>query len=613
MAVALPDNEWLLMAPRRQSRATVGWLAVVVSGLLHGLLALEMPPIRMAPRDWGGGEVRVSLTVTSVQPEPPAAFADHPEAFRPEEVDASFVSPVPPPSADVLDPSRIDAARPALPETAPLRPPEPIPERAEWRPRQQRLEVAEETVADEIAARPRRVVPAVERVPMASDIVDAALPVPSPLRVAPRPAGGAAAPTGEPAAAADMSPPPAEPPAIAPPAPLPARPADESASPADAAMPTLPGGSPASEVVRAGRERTADVTGMAPIEHRLRLDVSAWTPPDEAGWRYIAIRVQRATEDVLPVLPRAVLFVQDCSASMGAPKVAAARRGLHAALQSLRDDDMFEIISFRESVARCFGEWTPATPAARARAGWFVEQMESRGMTDVYAVLGMILGLPSPDGRPLVVIMISDGRPTVGLQDNFEIIQRFTDANQGRVSVYSIGTGRGANRFLLDFLSRKNRGESQVFMDLNDVPGGIDQITRQLARPVLAELSYRLSSLDENEVYPRLLTHLYLDRPLILYGRVPAGASSAAVRVIGRSGATPYDMVFPLDLAGAAEGGAVLREAWTRQKLAWLIGEHIRTRDPAYRDAAASLARRMGADAPYAAELGLASAPGRAR
>jgi len=328
--------------------------------------------------------------------------------------------------------------------------------------------------------------------------------------------------------------------------------------------------------------------------------------------RYFQVDIRRAADTVLPPLPRDILFVQDCSASMTAAKVRACRQGLHATLRLLQPSDRFNLMAFREVIGRCFDDWAPARPTELAQGGWFIEQMESRGMTDIYAALEAIKTMPSEPSRPMIAIMISDGRPTKGLQDNFEIIQRFSDSNRGRVSVFSFGAGQNVNRFLLDFLSQKNRGASRIVRELAAIPSELVALVQEIGRPVLTDLSHRWSGVDETEIYPKLLTHLYLDRPLTVVGRVPADAADAGVRILGRSGTNSYDMVFGLDLRTGSPGGPALRDTWVRQKLAWLVGEHIRTRDPRYRDEAVALARRLGPTMPYAAELGLPDAPVRA-
>ncbi len=600
------DGEWLTQHPARRGRMGTAWLAAVISAGLHVLAALEMPPIRITPAAWLASEPELPLRVETVRPWDEAPPIERPEAHLAELAERSFVQPVPPAEANVADPSRIESGvRSSMPEPAPVGLPDLPPARAEWQPRQQRLEISETLVPETAAVRPRRVVPAVERVAAAPDIVEPTpLPSAEPVAVG-RPSaagtGRGAEPGPMPAASPTDAPP------VAPPPPPPRTPAQTAIEPGMA-----PTAAPAGEVARASRESGPDVTGMSPIEHLLRLEVTAWTPPDEPAWRYVNIEICRAAEEVLPVLPRDLFLVQDCSASMTAAKVAACRQGLHGALRTVADVDRFDLMSFRETVTRCFGEWMPANATVRARAGWFIEQMESRGMTDVYGALDTLRSLPSEPGRPVIAVIVTDGRPTVGLQDNFEIIQRFTDDNDGRVSVFAVGAGGGVNRFLLDFLSYKNRGASRIVEDLSVLPDALVRWVASLARPVLTDLSYRLSGLGEEEVFPRRLTHLYLDRSLVLHGRVPASAPPAGIRILGRSGTKSYDMVFSLDFDSAAPGDHRLRDEWVRQKLSWLVGEHIRTRNPAFRDEAIRLARRLGPSMPYAAELGLPDAPVRA-
>ncbi len=599
MIEALQNNEWLLQPPRRRGHTAVAWVAVAVSAGIHWLAAVELPPVQIGVPAVDLPHTRRPVQVDSVVRTPPPALPDRPAEFRPDRPDASFARPAPREFITALDPSLLQPA--ALPpdltgDRAPVLPAEPAPPRLEWQPRQERIEITRQVVREDPVAPPRRLAPTVERVQFAADIIAPSPPpiAPTPVMTGPATAVGSTAmfeariegPTG----------------------PAPALPSQRSTPPPESGNPV-----PIREAGALMAERGADVTGVKPIEHLLTLDLRTHTSAGDPGWLYFSLNIRRAGDLVLPVLPRDVFLIQDCSSSMTTPKVEACKRGLHAALRTLAPEDRFDLLSFRDRVARCFGTWEEASSTARAKAGWFIEQMDSRGMTDVFGALDALKGIGGDPGRPLVAIMVSDGRPTVGLQDNFEIIQRYSDSNEGRVSVFAFGGGTGVNRFLLDFLSYKNRGESRIVRDNARIPEGIEAFAREVSRPVLANLEYRFSGLDKAEIYPHLLTHLYLDRPLVIHGRVPAGAPSSAVRIVGRSGGSTHDMVFPVEWAAAADGGAALRNEWVWQKLSWLVGEHIRTRDPAFRQAAVELARSMGPSMPYAAELGVPDAPVRAR
>ena len=51
--------------------------------------------------------------------------------------------------------------------------------------------------------------------------------------------------------------------------------------------------------------------------------------------------------------------------------------------------------------------------------------------------------------------------------DSSDIIESFTRANAGAISMFALSAGNRVNRFLLDMLSYKNRGDSLVVAELH--------------------------------------------------------------------------------------------------------------------------------------------------
>ena len=121
----------------------------------------------------------------------------------------------------------------------------------------------------------------------------------------------------------------------------------------------------------------------------------------------------------------------------------------------------------------------------------------------------------------------------------------------------------------------------------------------EVRRPVLTDLAYRFSGVDQGEVYPSTLTHLYLDRPLTLLGRVESAPSSAAFQIVGRSGDAMRDLVFPLDLQAATHGTEAIRRAWAWQRVYHWIGRYTESQDPAVLKQLRGFADRYGLVVPY--------------
>jgi uncharacterized protein YegL len=505
-----------------------------------------------------------------------------PEVYRPENPEQHVDLTVPArelqqalqevaPAAPELDTGPLAGEEKALLEPA------PADARARWEPRQEILQIEEKLLADEVAALPRKYESAGLRSAEAPDVT---LPVEwGEPGAAPGPAG------------IDL---------------LARRAGPDAAGgfPGFVAGSGGVGGDPIQAESSLLDESLDEITDLQPVEQLLAVNLHTLRSAAEPEVTYFKIEIQRRGSDALPVLPKDVLLIQDCSESMTQRKLNACKRGLRAWIQRLGPDDRFEILAFREKVTHCFGGWSAPGPRAESQANFFIEDMVARGRTDVFESLQQMLRMSeSGGGRPLLAVLITDGRPTMGLVDSSEIIEQFTRQNEGRVSVFAFGGGQRVNRYLLDLLSYKNRGDSMVVVDREHIPAGLETWAVQLARPVLADLKYRFSGLDESEVYPRALTHLYLDRPLSIMGRVEGPLPPAAFQVVGHSGAARHDMVFPLRWEQAQEGGEGLRAQWAWQKVYHLIGEHIRTGDAAAMAEIQSLETRYGFVVPYGGDI----------
>ena len=518
---------------------------------------------------------------------PPPETAPAREVFRPDRAGAVAPPAAPAPASPAAEPSRLEPPPPAAPmraEAAPLKVPE-LPPAPRFEPRIERLETERFRVPDEIAALPRRLDTAVERIPTAPDITAATLLPAIPAPAVPPPSAGA--------------------------------------SPAPPGV-GVPGGSGAwtgalddaawtREIERRLRGESSTAFAPArPIEDQLRLRLSAWKMPSDGAHRYYEIRIERNSSERLPVLPRDVLLVQDASESMTQPILEQCKAGMQAFVRALGAGDRFDVLSFADYRERCFGEFVPATAMNRARAGAFIERLQSRGKTDILSFLEQVAAHTPEPNRAFIAVLVTDGIPTLGLVDNFEIIGRFSDRNPPGNSVFVFGAGNRVNRFLTDMLSHNNRGDARAVELRMRIPAALEELARELARPVVTELNVRFTGAAGREAFPRTLTNLYLDRPLVLYVRMPDPAPPAAIHIRGRGLGEDLDMVFPLEWEAAEPGTPAIVEQWAWQRILSLISTHVRSRDPALLEELQRVGRAYGIRIPYAEELGLRN-PGRSR
>ena len=565
-------------------RAALFVAALAVSLAMHGVLLMDLPVFPTGRPSDALLRKPPPLVMGEVRPVPDLPRFDQPETFRPENPEA--FAEVESLQQSLLEDLRAGAEAMAFVPQAPAEAEAPVPD-ADLNAmdfRQEILQIDRQVAAVELEALPRRVAPAVERVVGAPDVT-----LPSDADAI---AAAASAVDGR----ADGA--------------LRSLSVLAQAAPAASAMIDAANQGALSEAERIEEqgkvldESPADVTDIEPIERLLAVDVTTFKATDENAL-YFELAISRAGVEALPVLPKDVLLIQDCSESMTRTKVDFFKEGLVSYLRTLTTADRVNIMRYSDSATLCFEDWQPVTADSLAQAVSFVDDMRARGQTDLFTPLQQVLRHYQPSGRPMMAVLMTDGRPTMGTVDSSEIIARFSSANAGRVSVFTVGAGDRVNSFLLDLLGHNNRGGTWLMPLREQIPDAVKRAARELSRPVLSNLGYRFSGDSEADVYPVALTHLYLDRPLRLVGRCSAGQKTAVLQIVGQSGSRTRDMVFALDLSEAEDGGEGIRREWVAQKIYKLINDHMANgREDVIREIRA-LSTRHNVPLPYGADFPL--------
>lgn len=533
-------------------------LACAISLAVH-LVVMFRVPIGLPLLPLSGAVVNraVPIVMRDVQMEAGRGEWEQPEAFRPENpavaevwdsLQADWKQELQSTPISDIDFSSEALAVPDGHTDVPLA--SVVPDVDTWNPRQEILAIQERMVADELAALPRVLTPAISRIPLAPDV----LPPIDLEQLSTEPSG--------------------TPPVF--------HPLDVVSDVAFESGLTIAAGTfgeiPASEILhtqsRVLDESPADITDMAPIENVLAMRLRAFPAPQENSI-YFEMSVERAGVEALPVLPKDVVLIQDCSESMTKSKLEYFKAGLQDYLRTLTTADRLNVMKFSDVSIWAFDGWRPVTTESLTDASRFADAMRPRGQTDMFWSLQQLLKLPRHPGRPMIAVLFTDGRPTLGTVDSSEIIVRFTKANRSGISMFTVGAGERMNAFLLDLLSYNNRGDSWLLANRDQIPVTVKRVARELSRPVLADLEYRVSDASAAEMYPRHLTHLFLDRPLRLYGRCPLDKEGAVVQIIGHAGAVTHDIVMALDFTAALPGGDEIRREWVAQKMYKLMDDHL--------------------------------------
>jgi hypothetical protein len=455
-----------------------------------------------------------------------------------------------------------------------------------WQPRQQIVAVLDRQVKDELATLPRREIPRVERIPRAPDFVPSVDVTRdrfgSPL--APR------LPPGAPSVEDDRAD--IDKDAVT----LPRTAVEEP-------FLDLPAATPAASADRFG-DPSGTGTGFAALDDRLGARVEVFVEGGREGRVYFRLLVGRRDNARLPVAPKDFLLVQDCSRSLAEERLFFCRQAWQEVLATLKPDDRFNVARFSDQTRFCFDDWSPATPEARARAADFIAAMRADGETDIFGAMRALLALPRDPRRPVIALVVTDGRPTAGLTAATRIIGEFTKLNAGAVSVFALGTHGNANAYLLDLLTYCNRGASTVVASGRwDIPAAIRAMAAAVADPVLGNVAVSTDIAAQADLHPLPSANLYAGRLLEYHGSCPAGVTNLTVQVRGEAGGTKCDALFRLDLANAPRGSRALRDAWARHRMHSLIGAYARRPSDTLLAEIERHSRKCGLPIPYRKEL----------
>ena len=217
-------------------------------------------------------------------------------------------------------------------------------------------------------------------------------------------------------------------------------------------------------------------------------------------------------------LARDLTLVVDVSGSMSGEKMDQARAALRQALGNLDPRDRFRLIAFSNGVREYREGFTPATRANLAEAERFIEALAANGGTNLSGAVEAALAEPAEAGRLGIVLLLTDGLPTVGEQAP-ERIAAEAAARIGRTRIFTIGVGHDVNTYLLDRLAVDGRGSASYVSPGADVADAMGTVLTRISRPALTDLRIVEAPVRFLEQAPARLPDLFFGEELVVLAR----------------------------------------------------------------------------------------------
>jgi Ca-activated chloride channel family protein len=327
-----------------------------------------------------------------------------------------------------------------------------------------------------------------------------------------------------------------------------------------------------------GRERRAETRGdarevtiLVPVRRgrSAAITVLPHAPGREDGFALITLAP--------PALPprstaRDVTFVLDISGSMRGAKMSQARAAGKQLLGSLAPRDRFRIIDFASSVGEFRGAWAQATRENVRAAEEYLDALQAGGSTNISGALEAALGdARSADDRLSVVLLVTDGEPTVGERDPVAIAERAARL-RGRARVFTFGLGADVHVALLEQLALGGHGTATFVRPEESTERAVDIVASRLTSPVATSLRVRVDGVRLHGLHPAGPYDLFAGQDLVVLARY-AGNGSARLRFEGETADGPVTWETRVEFPDRTRENGFVPRLWATQRIGWLAAE----------------------------------------
>lgn len=316
-----------------------------------------------------------------------------------------------------------------------------------------------------------------------------------------------------------------------------------------------------------------EVTILLPLRRSSATAVSVLThrPDDEPGFALITITPPSGTGRHTP---RDVVFVIDVSGSMRGEKLGQAKAAGRALLASLGRDDRFRVIDFSTDVNAFRDGFVAATPENVRAANRYLEALVADGSTNISGALEAALEAQFDRERLPLVVLLTDGEPTVG-ERNPEAIAALAARHRGEARLFTVGVSADVNSQLIERLAVEGRGTAHFVRAGEDIERPVALLASRLTDPLLTDVRVRVDGVRLTRVLPAGAIDIFAGQDLVLLARYD-GDGDATIRIEGRSADGRASWSTRASFARRSAANAFVPRLWAAQRIGWLAAEKRR-------------------------------------
>ncbi len=244
-------------------------------------------------------------------------------------------------------------------------------------------------------------------------------------------------------------------------------------------------------------------------------------------------------------LSKDIVFVIDKSGSMSGEKIAQVKSVFTKIISDLPPDDYFNVIFFDTDMRRYSSSLMEANTKNKADAANFVNNLDANGGTDINQALLDAVGMFKVDSQRVpIIVFLTDGEPTEGITSPYVIRKNIKDANNAKVSIFTIAFGieNEANYDFLKALSLENYGIAQRFFQEGKVEEEMTNFYKTISTPLITDMSFTYNAVSD--VVNTGQFNLFAGSEAIVLGKYTGSTITSDVAATTRTGSRNFKNSF---------------------------------------------------------------------
>ncbi|MCD4701969.1 MAG: carboxypeptidase regulatory-like domain-containing protein, partial [Candidatus Aegiribacteria sp.] len=293
-----------------------------------------------------------------------------------------------------------------------------------------------------------------------------------------------------------------------------------------------------------------------------RIETGFLTHIDDYGNYFMLIVQPEAEIDIDQITPKELLFVVDCSGSMGGHPIETAKETVRQFIAGMNPDDTFQIMRFSETASSMSPEPLTNTEENVQKGLDYIDAMRGSGGTMMIEGIRAAVCYPEDPERMRFVLFLTDGY----IGNEIQILSELKNTLGDNIRLFSVGVGSSPNRYLIDGLAEEGRGIAYYVSLREDPVEAVSSIYNKINNPYIMNFEIDWGDITIFDLYPSNNLDIYDGTTLFIVGKYD-GSGTETIQLKGTIAMESWSQNERLTFPEVSESNEDIATMWARKRI----------------------------------------------